>query len=148
MQYRIVYCSLLKALFLLALLHLHLRVCELWQYKFVLFSSLKGCKIVQERSIFHRIWLRILKFRIWVLEIKHQKAHNFVWQGCFFFHYYLATSTTDWAQIFTGFFLCTCWNTPTVKTSLWQLPIVSTVFLRHNNSIKIEEWNKNNKPLL
>ena len=24
----------------------------------------------------------------WGLEIKHQKAHNYVWQGCFFFHYY------------------------------------------------------------
>ena len=27
-------------------------------------------------------------------EIKHLKAHNFVRQGCFFFHYYLATSMT------------------------------------------------------
>ena len=24
--------------------------------------------------------------------------------------------------------LCECWDTPTVKTSLWQLPIVSSVF--------------------
>ena len=37
------------------------------------------------------------------VSIKHLlKAHNCVWQGCFFFfHYYLATSTTDWVQMFT-----------------------------------------------
>ena len=29
------------------------------------------------------------------LEIKNLTAHNFVWQECFFFHYYLATSTTS-----------------------------------------------------
>ena len=56
----------------------------------------------RERSNFPQIWFWDLRFRIWGLEIKHLKAHNFVWQGCFFFHYYLATSTTNWAQIFTG----------------------------------------------
>ena len=61
-----------------------------------------NCVFIQERSNFPRIWFRDLKFRIWGLEIKHQKAHNFVWQGCFFFHYYLATSMTDWDKIFTG----------------------------------------------
>ena len=30
------------------------------------------------------------------------KAHNFVWQGCFFSHSYLATLTTNEAQTFTG----------------------------------------------
>ena len=37
-----------------------------------------------------------LRIRFWRLEIMHLKAHNlFVRQGCFFFHYYLATSTTN-----------------------------------------------------
>ena len=43
-----------------------------------------------ERSNFPRIWFRDLKFRTWCLEIKHLETHNFVWQGCFFFQYYLA----------------------------------------------------------
>ena len=32
----------------------------------------------------------------------HLKVHKFVQQGCFFFHYFLATLMTHWAQIFTG----------------------------------------------
>ena len=55
----------------------------------------------KKRSIFPWIWFRDLRISIWGLEIKH-KAHNLVWQGCFFLHYYLATSMTDWAQISTG----------------------------------------------
>ena len=82
------------------------------------------------KSIFPRICFRDLKFRIWGLEINHLKAHNFVWQGCFFFHYYLAILTTDWAQIFTGLLFYVCWDTPSEKTGLWQLPIVSTAFKR------------------
>ena len=34
------------------------------------------------------------------------KAHTFMWQGCFFFYFYLATSTTNWVQIFTGLLIC------------------------------------------
>ena len=86
----------------------------------------------RERSYFPRIWFWDLRFRIWGFEIKHLKAHNIVWQGCFFFHYYLAISMTNWAQMFTQFFFffsCTCWDTPSEKTGLWQLPIVSIVFL-------------------
>ena len=50
-------------------------------------------------------------------------------RGVLFFHYYLAASTTTWAQIVTGLLLYTlCWNTPGDKTGLWQLPIASIVF--------------------
>ena len=56
----------------------------------------------RERSNFPRIWFRYLRFRTWGLEIKKLKAHNSLWQGCFFFHYYLATSTTNWSQISRG----------------------------------------------
>ena len=38
-------------------------------------------------------WFRDLTTIFWGSEIKH--CHNFVWQGCFFFHYYLVTSTTN-----------------------------------------------------
>ncbi len=32
-------------------------------------------------------------------------------QGCLFFHYFLATSKTNCAQIFTGYFIHKCLNT-------------------------------------
>ena len=60
------------------------------------------CHSFGERSNFPRIWFRDLRFRTWGLEINHLNAHSFVWQGLFFFHYYLATSMTDWAQTLTG----------------------------------------------
>ena len=37
------------------------------------------------RSNFPRIWFRELRLRIWGIEINHLKAHNFVWQGFFYF---------------------------------------------------------------
>ena len=91
--------------------------------------------------MFPRIWFRDLRFRNWGLEINHLNAHNFVWQGLFFFHYYITTLMTDWAQIFTGllFYAYVEIHTPTVKASLWQLPIVSTAF----NSISNLRWFKN-----
>ena len=42
-------------------------------------------------------------------------------QECFFFHYYLANSMTDWAEIITGLLFC-------AYVEIQQLPIVSTVF--------------------
>ena len=80
---------------------------------------LKWCSF-RERSNFTRIWFRDIGFIIWGLEIKHLKAHNFVWQGCFFFHSYLLTSTTNWAQIFTGLLFYACWDTSSEKTGLWN----------------------------
>ena len=41
----------------------------------------------RERSYFPWIWFRDLRIRFWGFEIKHLKAHNFVWQGLFFFHH-------------------------------------------------------------
>ena len=46
----------------------------------------------------------------------------------FFFNYYLATSTTDWAEIFTGLLFYAYVEIDQLNSSLWQLPIVSTVF--------------------
>ena len=41
---------------------------------------------------------------------------SMVWQGCFFFHCYLAISMTDWFSNFHRLvILCICWDTPTVK---------------------------------
>ena len=66
---------------------------------------------------------------IWGLEIKHQKAHNFVWQGCFFLSLISRNFDDRLSSNFHRFvILCICWDTPTVEASLWQLPIVSTAF--------------------
>ena len=46
-------------------------------------DSIKHCE--------KRLRIRDLRIRFWGLAIKHLKAHNFVWQGYFFFHNYLAT---------------------------------------------------------
>ena len=58
----------------------------------------------------------------WGLEIKHLKL---VRHRCFFFHYSLTALTTNWVQI-----LRICWDTPSEKTSLWQLTKVSSAFKR------------------
>ena len=65
-------------------------------------GSLWSDLVFEKKGNFPRIWLRDLMFIIWGPEIKHLKAHNFVWRGCFFFHSSIATSTTNWVQIFTG----------------------------------------------
>ena len=58
------------------------------------------------------------------------KAHNFVWQGCFFVHYlYIATSTTDWDQIFTGLLCYAYVEIHQVRRLVFDnIPIVSSVF--------------------
>ena len=73
-----------------------------WWYKTLWETALSEVPYFWERSNFPRIWFQDLRFRIWGLKINHLNAHNFMLQECFFFHYYLATSTTNWAQIFTG----------------------------------------------
>ena len=84
----------------------------------------------EKKNLFPRIWFLNLRVRFWGPEIKHLKAHNFVWQGCFFFHYYLSTSVTNWmiSNFHRFLILCICWDTPSEKTGLCQLPIVSSVF--------------------
>ena len=82
-----------------------------------------------ERSNFPRIWFRDLRFRIRRLEIKHLKAHNFVWQGCFSFiiiSQLWRPTELKFSQV--CYFIHICWDTPSEKTGLWQLTIVSRVF--------------------
>ena len=82
-----------------------------------------------EVTCFPQFWFWDLKFRIWGLEIKHLYAPNFVGQGCFFLSL-LSRNFGD--QLSSNFhrvvILCICWDTPSKKTGLWQLPIVSIVF--------------------
>ena len=58
----------------------------------------------ESNLIFIKFYLETSDLELWGLEIMHLKVHNSVWQGCFFFHYYLPTLMTDWAQIFKGYF--------------------------------------------
>ena len=55
--------------------------------------------------------------------IGYLKAHNFVWQGCFFFHYYLATLTTNRAQMFTHFVRMLRYS----KWKDWSLTVTNSV---------------------
>ena len=83
----------------------------------------------RERSNCQWIWFRDLRFRTWGLEINHLNAHNFVWQGCFILSLLSRNFDDRSSSNFHRFvILCICWDTPTVKASLWQLPIVSTAF--------------------
>ena len=78
--------------------------------------------VVLRKKSFPLIWFWDLKFRI------SNIWNHTTWfdKGVFFFHSYLATPTTKQAKIFTGLLLC--WDTPSEKTGLWHLPIVSSVF--------------------
>ena len=64
--------------------------------------------VFRERSNFPQIWFRDIKFRTWLLSrnFDNQLSSNF--------------------RRFV--ILCICWDTPSKKTGLWQLPIVSSVF--------------------
>ena len=74
----------------------------LWQQCDVHWS--KRCHPHKKKTQYKTMTMR----PFWGLKIKHLKAHNFKWQGCFFFGYYLTTSTTNWVQIFIGLLFCAC----------------------------------------
>ena len=88
-----------------------------------------NCHSFRERSYFPGIWFRDLRFRTWGREINHLNAHNSVWKGCFLLS--LLSRTFD-DRLSSNFhrlvILCICWDTPSEKTGLWQVPIVSSVF--------------------
>ena len=87
------------------------------------------CHSFREKSNIPWIWFQDVRFRTWGLEINHLNAHNFVWQGWFFCLLLSRKFDDRLSSNFHRFvILCICWDTPTVKASLWQLPIVSTAF--------------------
>ena len=79
---------------------------------------------------FSRIWFRDLKFRILSLENKHLRAHNFLWRV--FLSFIIISQLRQPIELKSHRFviLCMCGYTPSEKTGLWQLPIVSTVIKR------------------
>ena len=58
--------------------------------------------VFKKEVFFHEFDFEISDLEFEVLKSSIWKHTTIVWQECFFFHYYLATSMTDWAQIFTG----------------------------------------------
>ena len=78
--------------------------------------------VVFEKQVFS--YLNINRLQPWTL-IRHLKAHTFVQQGWFFFHYSLATLMTNWVKMFADL---SCWDTPSENTGLWQLPNVYSAF--------------------
>ena len=54
---------------------------------------------------------------------------------CFFFHYFLATSTTSWAKIFTDLFFCAiCFDTPSENTVASSYPSIKIYKTRLSHS--------------
>ena len=73
------------------------------------------------------------------LEINNPKAHNFVWQWCFF--YVIVISHLRWPIEFkfsqVCYFMQMLGYTKCEKTGLWQLPRVSSVICN-----ELQYWNK------
>ena len=85
--------------------------------------------VFRNEVIFPRIWFRDLRVRFWGLEIKHLRAHNLCNKGVFLS---LFSRNCD-DQLSSNFHrfdisICICWDTPSEKTGLWQLLVVSTAF--------------------
>ena len=62
-----------------------------------------------EVTVFLRKSLFLTKINLNLISrsgIQASKSTRFVWQGCFFFHCYYATSTPNWVKIFTGLLFC------------------------------------------
>ena len=85
-------------------------------------GSLWSDVVFEKEVIFHEfdfetsyLEFEVSKSSIW----KHTTSCD---KDVFFFHSLLATFTTNWAQYVI---LCICWDTPSEKTGLWQLSIVS-----------------------
>ena len=103
-------------------------------------GSLWSNVVFRERSYFPLIWFKDLRLRIWDPEIKYPKAHNFVWQGLFFLSLLSRNFDDQLSSNFHRFVIvCICWDTPSEKTCLWQLPIVSRVF---KQLIQLCGWGK------
>ena len=95
-----------------------------------MFYTINSSPMLVTKSVFKLIFV-LSNYQTCTIPLKvvDTIGNYFVWQGCFFFHYYLATSMTDWAQIFTGLlFYAYKEVTPSEKTGLWQFWTVSSVF--------------------
>jgi len=78
--------------------------------------------------------------RFWGLKIKHLKAPNFVWQGCFLS--LLSCNFDDQLSSNFNMFVisCICWDTLSEKTGLWQTPKVSRVF--NASFVSVQRWER------
>ena len=94
-------------------------------------------------EVFEVISTQIFEFNFETSELDFEVPKSSIWKhttscekrACFFFfHYYLATLTTFYRFVI----LCICWDTPSEKTGLWQLPIVSSVFKMNHSAL----WNQ------
>ena len=88
-------------------------------------GSLWSNVVFKKGVIFPPIWFQDLKFRIWGLTRVRQGCDK----GDFSFiviSQLRRPIELKFSQVFV--ILCICLDTPTVKTKLWQLPIVYTVF--------------------
>ena len=96
-----------------------------WKYSTLWEKAPSEVTLFSRKKLFPRVWFWDLRNRFWGPEIKHLEAHNFVF-------FLLKLSRNFSYQLNSNFhrfvILCICWDALTDKTSLWQLPIVSSVF--------------------
>ena len=92
-------------------------------------DSLWSNEVFEEEVIFH-----VFDFKTSGLKIKYLKAHNFVWQGCFFLSLLSRNFDNQLSSNFHRFVvLCICWDTASEKTGLWQLPLCPLSLIKYNS---------------
>ena len=96
------------------------------------------------RSNFLRIWFSDLRFRTWGLEINHLKRTQLRVTRVFFLSLLSRKFDDRLSSNFHRFvILCIWWDTPTVKASLWQLPIVPLPLnFKMNPTLEYYEFSK------
>ena len=70
------------------------------------------------------------------LDFEHRKAHNFVWQGCFFLSFSQLRRPIG-LKFSQACFVFIWWDTPSEKSGRWQLPIVSSTLRKRWLSVKL-----------
>ena len=88
-------------------------------------GSLWSSVVFEKEVIFHEFDFKTSELDFHFSKSSIWKHTTFV-SRMFFFHYSLAASTSSNFHRFV--ILCICCDTPSEKTGLWQLPIVSSVF--------------------
>ena len=92
-------------------------------------SSLWSDAVFEKEVIFHQFDFETSSLEFEVSKASIRKHTTSCDKGVFSFIIILQTLADRLSSNFHRFvILCICWETPSKKTGLWQLPIVSTVF--------------------
>ena len=91
-------------------------------------GSLWGNVVFKKEVIFHQFDFETSELEFEAMKSRFWK-HTTLCDKSVFFYKLSRNFNHQLSSNFHGFvILCTCWDTPSEKTGLWQLPIVSSVF--------------------